>query len=232
MRKDVTLRWYNKALPRLSIRGLPCDTRDYFTNNSPLPFQILAKYVFSTYSIPGHLIATNLCTCDDSYAVVTSAKFGGNRALVAWIGLLNFTMTNHSEMDCWAYKSCRFIHWLQIWSPSKQCGSVEVSCAAMHCPCQGSISLRFFLFQFNENLFPFDPNSNLVIPTKFCSWHNSCAAMVCAKFCSNLFTRNRIKAKRIFHQIRIVKQLVKFSLLPFCDPLTHWSLEHVAVNLH
>ena len=75
----MTLRWYNKALPRLSIRGLPCDTRDYFTNNSPLPFQILAKYVFSTYSIPGHLIATNLCTCDDSYAVVTSAKFGGNR---------------------------------------------------------------------------------------------------------------------------------------------------------
>ena len=36
------------------------------------------------------------------------------------------------------------------------------------------------------------PNSNKVITAKFCTWHNSCAVVSCAKFCSDLMANNRI----------------------------------------
>ena len=44
---------------------------------------------------------------------------------------------------------------------------------------------------FNSHL-----NCNIVITTKFCTWHDSCAVMVCAKNCSNLIASNGIAADR------------------------------------
>ena len=48
------------------------------------------------------------------------------------------------------------------------------------------------------------PNSNEVITTKFCTCHDSCAVMACAKFCCDMYNSKWITAKRNFHQIWIV----------------------------
>ena len=55
-----------------------------------------------------------------------------------------------------------------------------------------------------------------VIATKFCTWHNSCTILACAKMCFHLMASNRITARWIFHWIRILrkKSLVKRG---------HWS---------
>ena len=54
-------------------------------------------------------------------------------------------------------------------------------------------------------------DSNTVIATKFCTWHDSCAVVACAKVCCNLMASNRIMARRSFHRIWIAgkKTLVK-----------------------
>ena len=53
--------------------------------------------------------------------------------------------------------------------------------------------------------------SNRVIATKFCTWHDSCAVVACAKMCSDLMASNGITARRSFHRIWIAgkKSLVK-----------------------
>ena len=57
--------------------------------------------------------------------------------------------------------------------------------------------------------FTFDPNT--VIATKFCTWHDSCAVVACAKICCDLFASSGITARRSFHRIWIAgkKSLVK-----------------------
>ena len=42
-----------------------------------------------------------------------------------------------------------------------------------------------------------------MITTKFCTRHNSCAVVTCAKICCNLMTGNGISARRRFHRIWI-----------------------------
>ena len=55
--------------------------------------------------------------------------------------------------------------------------------------------------------------SNTVIATKFCTWHDSCAVMACAKICRDLMASNGITARRSFHRIWIAgkKSLVKWA---------------------
>ena len=54
-------------------------------------------------------------------------------------------------------------------------------------------------------------DSNTVIATKFCTWHDSCAVVACAKICCDLMASNGITARRSFHRIWIAgkKSLVK-----------------------
>ena len=72
---------------------------------------------------------------------------------------------------------------------------------------------RFFHRNSNSmaNSFHSHLDSNKVIATKFCTWHDSCAVVACAKICGNLPVSNGITARRDFHQIWITskKSLVK-----------------------
>ena len=54
-------------------------------------------------------------------------------------------------------------------------------------------------------------DSNTVIATKFCTWHDSCAVVACAKICRDRMASNGITARRSFHRIWIAgkKPLVK-----------------------
>ena len=65
-------------------------------------------------------------------------------------------------------------------------------------------------FQRNSNLiqisFYCHLDSNKLIATKFCTWHDSRAVMACAKFCSEMIPYNRVTLNPIFHRICIVKQ--------------------------
>ena len=53
--------------------------------------------------------------------------------------------------------------------------------------------------------------SNAVIAAKFCTWHDSCAVVACAKICCDPMASNRVMARRSFHRIWIAgkKALVK-----------------------
>ena len=53
--------------------------------------------------------------------------------------------------------------------------------------------------------------SNAVIAAKFCTWHDSCAVVACAKICCDLMASNRVMARRNFHRIWIAgkKPLLK-----------------------
>ena len=44
-------------------------------------------------------------------------------------------------------------------------------------------------------------DSNSVIATKFCTWHDSCAVVAFAKMCCDLMASNGITARRRFHRI-------------------------------
>ena len=46
-------------------------------------------------------------------------------------------------------------------------------------------------------------DSNAVIATKFCTWHDSCAVVACTKICCDLMASNGFTARRIFHRIWI-----------------------------
>ena len=79
----------------------------------------------------------------------------------------------------------------------------------------------------NSNLMEITHNSNLMdnffycnsitgkqITTKFCTCHDSCAVMTCAKYCSDCFIIVGMRAWQEYHWIWILieKQLVKFAL--------------------
>ena len=73
--------------------------------------------------------------------------------------------------------------------------------------------LRFFRRISNsmEISFHFHLQSNRVIAIKFCTWHDSCAVVACAKIYRDLMASNGITARRSFHRIWIAgkKSLVK-----------------------
>ena len=54
-------------------------------------------------------------------------------------------------------------------------------------------------------------DSNTVIATKFCTWHDSCVVVACAKPCCDLMASNEITASESFHRISIAakKSLMK-----------------------
>ena len=81
------------------------------------------------------------------------------------------------------------------------------------CNGQGPVSLRFFHHNSNsmEISFHFHLDSNTVIATKLCTWHDSCAVVACAKICCDLMASSRVMARRCFHRIWFAgkKPLVK-----------------------
>ena len=56
---------------------------------------------------------------------------------------------------------------------------------------------------FRVILFWSHPSSPIVIITNFCTWHNSCAVMACAKVCCNIISRTGITPKLNFSRIWI-----------------------------
>ena len=86
---------------------------------------------------------------------------------------------------------------------------------------QGPVSLKNFYHNSNvmDTSFYSHPNSNKVIAIKFCTCHDSCAVVPCAKFCCDLVTSDWITERRSFHRIWIV------SKIPFvvqtCRHLAH-----------
>ena len=70
-------------------------------------------------------------------------------------------------------------------------------------------------------------DSNSVIVTKFCTWHDSCAVVACAKICCDLMASDGITARRSFHRIWIAgkKSLVKRAQgphVPLSVIMTSW----------
>ena len=62
------------------------------------------------------------------------------------------------------------------------------------------------------DIFCYHPYCSEMIATKFCTYHDSCAVVVCAKCRSDAMTSRRITVKRIFHRISIgSKKLVKWA---------------------
>ena len=87
-------------------------------------------------------------------------------------------------------------------------------------------------FKFVGNSFHSHLDSNTVIATKFCTWHDSCAVVACAKICCDLMASNGVMARRSFHRIWIVgkKTLVKRApgeLLP----QHQWVLSNLAKRI-
>ena len=72
---------------------------------------------------------------------------------------------------------------------------------------QGSISQTIFFIVIEirwKFIFCSNPIGRKVIDKKFCTWHDSCAVVTCAKFCSDMVTYNRVTLKYIFDGIWIV----------------------------
>ena len=72
----------------------------------------------------------------------------------------------------------------------------------------GPFHERFFHhnFRFDENSFCPHLSCNDVIAMKFCTWHDSCAVVPCAKFCSDMTSYNGVILKPICHRIWITME--------------------------
>ena len=57
-----------------------------------------------------------------------------------------------------------------------------------------------------QNSFHYYPCPNEVLATKFCTWHDSCVVVACAKYCNDQMYRNGTTTKQIVYQIWIMKQ--------------------------
>ena len=62
--------------------------------------------------------------------------------------------------------------------------------------------------------------SNAVIAAKFCTWHDSCAVVACAKICCDLMASNRVIAKRNFHRIWIAGKKPLLKRAPVHDTVS------------
>ena len=58
-----------------------------------------------------------------------------------------------------------------------------------------------------------------MITTKFCTWHDSCSVMACAKICCDLMASNGITARRSFHRIWIAGKKSLVTRAPDYDEL-------------
>ena len=95
----------------------------------------------------------------------------------------------------------------------------------------GSISWGLFHWWFfHRNSFAMEisfcsfPNCSEVMAMKFCTWHDSCAVVTCAKFCSNMIAQSRVTLKPVSHQIWITmeKPLVKWAPGFVWSPYQGW----------
>ena len=95
---------------------------------------------------------------------------------------------------------------------------------------QGPVSLTVFHRNSNSMEISFHSHldSNTAIVTKFCTWHDSCAVVSCAKICCDLMVSNGITARRSFHRIRIAgkKSLVKWAPHPEAVPDLRYGWKH------
>ena len=72
------------------------------------------------------------------------------------------------------------------------------------------------------------PSCSEVIAIKFCTWHDSCIVVACAKFCSDMIPYNGVTLKPIFHQIWItmgkffVKWVPGYDQAPLLSQLISW----------
>ena len=74
--------------------------------------------------------------------------------------------------------------------------------------------LLLTIFHQKSNMMENSFYSHPLITTKFCTWHNSCAVVTCAKLCCNMNTRNWITAKWILHRSWIVTEKIISKLVP------------------
>ena len=77
----------------------------------------------------------------------------------------------------------------------------------------GSLQEGFFHrnWNFMEIKFCSPLSCSKVIAIKFCTWHDSCAIMACAKFYSDIKPNNRVILKPIFTQIWMTMNYVKWT---------------------
>ena len=89
--------------------------------------------------------------------------------------------------------------------------------------CKGPVSLTVFPSQLKFMEISLHPHlaSNAVIATKFCTCHDSCVAMICAKMCCDVMSNNGITARRDFHRIWIVDKKSSMKRTP--DPVLYLS---------
>ena len=73
------------------------------------------------------------------------------------------------------------------------------------------------------------PSCSKVIAIKFCTWHNSCTVVACAKFWRDMIAYNEVTLKPIFHQIWITIGKLFVKQIPGYDQKHHcwvnWFLE-------
>ena len=81
----------------------------------------------------------------------------------------------------------RHLRWCQLWNSDDERPRFS-----------RPVSLTVSLTSFQSHL-----NSNTVIATKLCTWHDSCAVLACAKICCYLMACNGVMARRNFHRIWI-----------------------------
>ena len=66
-----------------------------------------------------------------------------------------------------------------------------------------------------------------MIATKFCTWHDSCAVVACAKFCCDMITSNWITAKGNFHKIWNVTEMSLVKRVPVKNKNSLWPIDNI-----
>ena len=71
------------------------------------------------------------------------------------------------------------------------------------------------------------PSCSKVIAITFCTWHNSCDFIPCAKFCNDMLSNSGVTLKPIFHQwimmqksVKVIHTSVSFYILSLIHALT------------
>ena len=70
------------------------------------------------------------------------------------------------------------------------------------------------VIQIRQKLYSAHPSYTKVVATKFCTWHNSCTVVACAKFCSVIIPYNEVTLTPIFHLIWITLQKLPRKMVP------------------
>ena len=83
------------------------------------------------------------------------------------------------------------------------------------------IIINIFSSPFKFDEFFYLPNSNKVIATRFCKWHDHRTIMAPANICDDLLASNGITAMQNFNQIRNGNQNCR-SVTPICSTRGRW----------